>query len=65
VLLLDEPTSALDPVSAERILELIRSLARGGLSILMVTHLEAHARALGGARYVCEAGRVVPRGEGA
>lgn len=63
VLLLDEPTSALDPVSAERILELIRSLARGGLSILMVTHLEAHARALGGARYRCEAGRVVPQEE--
>lgn len=59
VLLLDEPTSALDPAAAERIVELVRSLARGGLSILMVTHVEAHARALGGTRYRCEAGRVV------
>ena len=65
VLLLDEPTAALDPVSAERILALVRSLAKSGLSILMVTHSEEHARALGGARYRCEAGRVQRQGEGA
>jgi putative ABC transport system ATP-binding protein len=60
VLLLDEPTSALDPVAAGHIVELVRSLARGGLSVLVVTHIEEHARALGGTRHRCEAGRVFP-----
>jgi putative ABC transport system ATP-binding protein len=58
VLLLDEPTSALDPAAAERIVGLVRSLAANGLSILMVTHVEEHAQAIGGTRYRCEAGRV-------
>jgi putative ABC transport system ATP-binding protein len=58
VLLLDEPTAALDPESAERIVSLLRSLAAGGLSVVMVTHEEEQARALGGVRYRCEGGRV-------
>jgi putative ABC transport system ATP-binding protein len=60
VLLLDEPTSALDPIAAGHIIELVRGLARSGLSILVVTHIEEHARALGGTRFLCEAGRVEP-----
>ena len=58
VMLLDEPTSALDPASAARILELTRRLASEGLSVVVVTHHEDHARALAGTAYRCEHGRV-------
>jgi putative ABC transport system ATP-binding protein len=58
VLLLDEPTSALDPISAERVLERVKALARGGLAVVAVTHHVEHARALGTARLFCEAGRL-------
>jgi putative ABC transport system ATP-binding protein len=59
VLILDEPTAALDPVAGELIVALIRQLSAGGLSVIMVTHVEAHAEALGGTRYRCEAGRIL------
>jgi ABC-type iron transport system FetAB ATPase subunit len=57
-LLLDEPTASLDPDSGERIVLLLRSLCAGGITLVMVTHVDAHARALGGTRYRCERGRV-------
>jgi putative ABC transport system ATP-binding protein len=57
-LLLDEPTASLDPDSGERIVALLRSLCTGGISLVMVTHVDAHARALGGTRYRCERGRL-------
>jgi ABC-type iron transport system FetAB ATPase subunit len=58
VLLLDEPTAALDPDAGERIVALLRALSARGLSVVMVTHVEAHACALGGTRYRCERGRL-------
>jgi putative ABC transport system ATP-binding protein len=58
VLLLDEPTAALDPESGERIVGLLRDLRGRGLSVVLVTHVEAHARALGGTLYRCERGRL-------
>ncbi|MFL5419527.1 MAG: ATP-binding cassette domain-containing protein [Myxococcales bacterium] len=57
-LLLDEPTASLDPDSGDRIVALLRSLCAGGITLLMVTHVDAHARALGGTRYRCERGQV-------
>ena len=48
VLLLDEPTAALDPEAGELIVALLRDLRARGLSVVMVTHVDAHARALGG-----------------
>jgi ABC-type lipoprotein export system ATPase subunit len=65
VLILDEPTAALDPDAGERIVALLRALSARGLSLVMVTHVEAHARALGGTRYRCERGRLfAPAGGG-
>jgi ABC-type iron transport system FetAB ATPase subunit len=60
VLILDEPTAALDPVAGELIVALVRQLVRSGLSVVMVTHVAAHAQALDGTRYRCEQGRIFP-----
>ncbi len=60
--LLDEPTSALDPTSAAHVLALVRALAEQGLGVIVVTHVEEHARRLEGTRYVCVAGRIAAKG---
>ncbi len=60
--LLDEPTSALDPASAAHVLALVRALAEQGLGVIVVTHVEEHARRLEGTRYVCVAGRIAAKG---
>jgi putative ABC transport system ATP-binding protein len=59
VLLLDEPTAPLDPYAAESIVALLVALGMRGLSVVMVTHVEAHARSLGGTLYRCERGRLL------
>ncbi len=38
ILLLDEPTSGLDPVAIDEFHDLVTALAKGGQTILMVTH---------------------------
>jgi len=47
VLLADEPTGNLDAVTGEAIIDQFRELARGGLSVLVVTHEERVSRAAG------------------
>lgn len=44
VLLFDEPTSALDPQMVGEVLEVMRTLAREGLTMIVVTHEMAFAR---------------------
>lgn len=44
LLLLDEPTSSLDPELVEEVLTVVRDLARGGQTMLIVTHEMAFAR---------------------
>lgn len=44
VLLFDEPTSALDPQMVGEVLEVMRSLANEGLTMIIVTHEMAFAR---------------------
>ena len=46
VLLFDEPTSALDPEMVGEVLELMRELARGGMTMVCVTHEMGFAREL-------------------
>jgi ABC-2 type transport system ATP-binding protein len=39
IAILDEPTSGLDPQSTQELLELIREMARGGMTIVLSSHL--------------------------
>lgn len=43
LLVLDEPTSGLDPVSTNEVKTLVKTLAKGGMTILMTSHLLADA----------------------
>ena len=62
VLLFDEPTSALDPQMVGEVLEVMRSLAEDGLTMIVVTHEMAFARDVStnvvfmANGYVCEQG---------
>jgi len=44
VLLFDEPTSALDPEMVGEVLEVMRELAKEGMTMIIVTHEMAFAR---------------------
>lgn len=58
VLLFDEPTSALDPQMVGEVLEVMRTLAREGLTMIVVTHEMAFARDVSN-RVIFMAGGVV------
>ena len=47
VLLFDEPTSALDPEMVGEVLDLMRSLAADGMTMVVVTHEMGFAREVG------------------
>ncbi|WP_438353643.1 amino acid ABC transporter ATP-binding protein [Microbacterium sp. CJ88] len=62
VLFLDEITSALDPELVGEVLELVRSLAEDGATILMATHEMAFARDVAHRVVFLDAGRIVEQG---
>ncbi|MFZ4518722.1 MAG: ATP-binding cassette domain-containing protein [Microthrixaceae bacterium] len=57
LLLFDEPTSGLDPESSYAVLDLIRSMAAEGRTVLMCTHLLAEAEGLADRVVIMERGR--------
>lgn len=59
LLLLDEPTTGLDKVGVETLSAVVREEARRGAVVVVVTHDETFARAIGDEQMVLEAGRVV------
>lgn len=62
LILLDEPTSALDPELAGEVREVIRDLARQGMTMLIATHDVSFARECAGDVMVLSGGVVVERG---
>jgi polar amino acid transport system ATP-binding protein len=62
LMLLDEVTSALDPELVGEVLEVIRELAAGGMTMLIATHEMAFAREI--ANHVCflEGGAILEQG---
>jgi polar amino acid transport system ATP-binding protein len=62
VMLLDEPTSALDPERVDEVLSVIRSLARDGMTMVMVTHEMSFAAKISDKVVFMEAGQIVEAG---
>jgi arginine/lysine/histidine transport system ATP-binding protein len=59
VILFDEATSALDPEMVKEVLEVIRSLAHTGITIIMVTHEMGFARELADRIIFLDHGKVI------
>ena len=64
LLLLDEPSLGLAPVIVASIFDIIASLAREGVTVLLVEQNAAEALRLAHRAYVLETGRVVLEGKG-
>jgi polar amino acid transport system ATP-binding protein len=59
LMLFDEPTSALDPELVGEVLEVIRILAKSGMTMLVVTHEMQFAREVGTRVVFMDSGRIV------
>ncbi|MFF1403492.1 amino acid ABC transporter ATP-binding protein [Streptomyces sp. NPDC058294] len=62
LLLFDEPTSALDPELVGEVLDVIRDLAAGGTTMIVVTHEIAFAREVADTVVFMADGRIVEQG---
>lgn len=62
VILFDEPTSALDPELIGEVLEVMRNLARFGMSMLVVTHEVGFARTVANGVLFLEGGQIIEEG---
>ena len=63
VILFDEPTSALDPEMVGEVLEVMKELAKTGLTMIVVTHEMAFARDTSDKILFLDAGHVVEYGD--
>jgi ABC-type polar amino acid transport system ATPase subunit len=61
-MLFDEPTSALDPEMVKEVLEVIRSLANEGMTMVIVTHEMGFAREVGDRIAFMDGGLIVEEG---
>jgi ABC-type polar amino acid transport system ATPase subunit len=62
VMLFDEPTSALDPEMRDEVMEVIRGLARGGMTMLVVTHEMQFAHDIASRVWVIDRGAIAEDG---
>ena len=62
VMLFDEPTSALDPEMVGEVLEVMKSLARDGMTMATVTHEMGFAREVASRVIFMDEGRIVEEG---
>jgi polar amino acid transport system ATP-binding protein len=62
VMLFDEPTSALDPETVGEVLEVMRKLAREGMTMIVVTHEMGFARDVADRVIMMDAGEIVEEG---
>ena len=58
VMLFDEPTSALDPEMVKEVLDVMKQLARSGMTMLVVTHEMGFAREVGDRVLFLDEGRI-------
>lgn len=62
VMLFDEPTSALDPEMVGEVLEVMKKLADGGMTMVIVTHEMGFAREVGDRILFMDGGKIVEEG---
>ncbi|MBR8740710.1 ectoine/hydroxyectoine ABC transporter ATP-binding protein EhuA [Nocardiopsis sp. MG754419] len=62
LMLFDEPTSALDPELVGEVLDVMRDLAQGGMTMVVVTHEMGFAREVGDSLVFMDDGAVVESG---
>ncbi len=61
-ILLDEPTSALDPELTTEVLDVIRQLARSGITMVVVTHEMSFAKDVSSKVVFMEDGLIIEQG---
>lgn len=62
ILLFDEPTSALDPEMVGEVLEVMKRLAKAGMTMVVVTHEMGFAREVGTRLLFIDEGKVLEKG---
>lgn len=62
ILLFDEPTSALDPEMVGEVLEVMKELAKGGMTMVVVTHEMGFAREVADRVVFMDSGYVIEQG---
>ena len=62
VMLFDEPTSALDPEMVGEVLEVMKELARGGMTMVVVTHEMGFAHEVGNRVLFMDGGKILEQG---
>ncbi len=62
IMLFDEPTSALDPEMIKEVLDVMKELARSGMTMLVVTHEMGFAREVADRVIFFDHGRIVEQG---
>lgn len=63
IMLFDEPTSALDPEMVGEVLDVIRDLAKSGMTMVIVTHEMSFAREVGTRVLFMDRGIVIEQGK--
>ena len=63
VMLFDEPTSALDPEMVGEVLDVMKQLARDGMTMVVVTHEMGFAREMGDRVIFMDEGKIVEEGK--
>ncbi|HBX22417.1 MAG TPA: peptide ABC transporter ATP-binding protein, partial [Desulfotomaculum sp.] len=59
----DEPTSALDPELVGEVLQVMKELAKEGMTMVVVTHEMGFAREVGDRVYYMDEGKIVENGQ--
>ena len=62
IMLFDEPTSALDPEMTNEVLDVMRDLARDGMTMVVVTHEMGFAREVADRVIFMDGGRIIEEG---
>ena len=62
VMLFDEPTSALDPEMVNEVLDVMKNLAKEGMTMVVVTHEMGFAREVGDRVLFVDEGRIIEQG---